>query len=295
MSLRSMTGFARSAAQTGGFEASFEIKSVNARGLDTRVRVPAMLDGFDVRIRKRVAERLARGAVSVMLTLASADEEAGIRIDEARLSRLIAAAHKFEAYPGVLPARIDGLLALPGVVCVDAVAVDEEQRAALEASLLELLDEALDGLEADRDREGAELARLLLDQLDAIDALRAEAAALEGAQLPAIRDRIAARLEDLLAGRQSLASERLEQEAALMAVKQDIREELDRLASHTAEARNLIAGGSPAGRRLDFLSQELNREANTLCSKAGDPALTRIGLALKSAIEQFREQCQNVE
>jgi len=295
MSLRSMTGFARREAQTGGFEASIEIKSVNARGLDVRVRVPAIVDGFDIRVRKRVGERLSRGAVSVMLNLASTDEYAGLSIDEARLSRLIAAAHKFESYPGVLPGRIDGLMALPGVISIESNAPEEKERKRLEQALIDLLDAALNSLEADRAREGEELARLLLEQLDAIDALCEEAVNLEGAQLPAIRDRIAARLDDLLAGRNGLAPERLEQEAAFMAVKQDVREELDRLAAHTAEARNLIAGGSPAGRRLDFLAQELNREANTLCSKSGDAALTRIGLALKSAIEQFREQCQNVE
>lgn len=295
MSLRSMTGFAQSTAQTGGFEASFEIKSVNARGLDMRVRVPSIIDGFDIRIRKHVARKLPRGAVSVTLKLVSADEAAGIKIDEARLARLIGTAHKYDAYPGVLPARIDGLLSLPGIVSIDDDSLDAKAREALETALLGLLDDALEALEADREREGGELSRLLLEQLDAIDALREDAADLESARLPAIRDRIAARLDELLAGRDGIAPERLEQEAAMLAVKQDVREEIDRLKAHTKEARTLVGGGSPAGRRLDFLAQELNREANTLCSKSGESALTRIGLALKSAIEQFREQCQNVE
>jgi len=294
MSLRSMTGFARRNAQIANFEAILEIKSVNARGLDLRARVPALVDGFDIRIRKHVGKRLARGSVSINLALSSAGEDAGIRIDEARLARLISTAHKYEPYPGVLPARIDGLLALPGIVATDAGVLPPEERQALEEALIPLLDTTLDDLDADRAREGAELARLLDSQLETIESLGAEAAGLETAQLPAIRDRIKARLDELLVDHR-LEQERLEQEASLMAVKQDIREELDRLATHVAEARSLIEQGSPAGRRLDFLAQELNREANTMCSKSGDMALTRAGLALKSAIEQFREQCQNVE
>lgn len=294
MALHSMTGFARRSARHGGFEARIEVKSVNARGLDARARVPAMLDGFDIAIRKHVSERLSRGAVTVSLTLVADDEAGGLRVDEMRLAGLIAAAHKFESYPGVLPARIDGLLALPGVVAAEPPPLEDAARAELESAVLALLDETLDALEEARAREGAALARLLGEQLDRIGALIAEAGEAEGARLPAIKQRLEARLSELLEGRM-LDPERLEQEAALLAVKQDVREELDRLAAHLEEAQRLIAASSPAGRRLDFLAQEFNREANTLCSKSGETALTRIGLALKSAIEQFREQCQNVE
>jgi len=294
MPLRSMTGFARRSTRHIGFEARIEIKSVNARGLDTRVRVPAILDGFDIRIRKRVSTRLARGAVSVSLTLEADEESGGVRIDELRLASLISAAHRFESYPGVLPARIDGLLRLPGVVTADPPPLEDEPRAELEEALLTLLDEALAGLEESRAREGAELARLLCGQIDAIGTLVEEARAAEGARPETIRARLEARISELLEGR-SFDEGRLEQEVAVLAVKQDVREELDRLDAHLAEARNLISAGSPAGRRLDFLAQEFNREANTLCSKSADTALTRKGLALKSAIEQFREQCQNVE
>jgi len=294
MAIHSMTGFARRSAAVAGFEVSLEITSVNARGRDIRTRLPSGLDGLSLGIRKRLANRLARGSVTVSASLTPRDASAGLRIDEARLTRLIETARRFESEAGVGPARLDGLLRVPGVVTSEAGPETEEARSALETGALELVDSALDDLLADRAREGGELAGAIGAHLDRIAALIAEAREQEAARLPAIRRRISARLDELLAG-QKLDSERFEQEVTALALKQDIREELDRLEAHLGEARKLVEEGGAIGRRLDFLAQELNREANTVCSKSGDSALTQTGLALKGAIDQLREQCQNLE
>jgi uncharacterized protein (TIGR00255 family) len=199
------------------------------------------------------------------------------------------------AETGLAPARIDGLLALKGVIVQEESApLEEPARAAREAAILETLATALDALARARAAEGHKLHAVLNGQIEEIDRLTREAAGLAAGQTLALRDRLAAQVKELL-GAGLLPEDRIAQEVALLAVKADIREELDRLAAHVQEARTLMASGESIGRKLDFLSQEFNREANTMCSKASDIALTRIGLALKAAIDQFREQAQNVE
>lgn len=294
MAVRSMTGFARFSGEAEGFEAIWEIKSVNGRGLEARARVPAMLDGFDIAVRKRLGQRLSRGSVSAHLSLRAGEVANGLRVDEDKLSQLFAIARKLEGHPGVQPPRLDGLLTLPGVVDFAAAELGEGERERLEAQLFGQLDGAVDRLVEAREREGAELKRLMLAQIDRIDELVTAAEASEGARLETIRANIAERLEALL-DKDRMDAGRLEQEAALMALKADVREEIDRLRAHVAEARSLLDKGGAIGRRLDFLAQEFNREANTLCSKSADTALTRIGLDLKAAIDQLKEQCQNVE
>jgi uncharacterized protein (TIGR00255 family) len=196
---------------------------------------------------------------------------------------------------GLAPARVDGILSLKGVIVQDeAVAFTAEQRAARDAEMLKSVAMAFDALRRARRTEGAKLATVLNGQITEIETLTKEAGSLAATQPQALRDRLSAQLKELMAGTQ-LSEERLTQEVALLATRADVREELDRLDSHVHEARALLSSGEAVGRKLDFLAQEFNREANTLCSKSSDIALTRTGLALKHVIDQFREQSQNVE
>ena len=291
--LSGMTGFG-SASRSGAFgEVAVEARSVNAKGLDLRLRLPAGLDALESPIREMARARLSRGSVTVTVTLAAPDGAAGVSIDAERLD-LFAEAAKALADRGLAaPASAGELLALKGVVTADEAdpaALDPE---ALAAAATEAAGEALAGLQGARQAEGAALGEMLEEHLADVEALRDEAAASAGARPEAIKARVKAKFDELLPS--GLDPERLETEAAALAVKADVREELDRLKAHLDEARRLLAAGSPCGRKLDFLSQEFNREANTLCSKAADPELTRTGLAMKAAIDRMREQVQNVE
>jgi len=204
-------------------------------------------------------------------------------------------AKEVAAETGLQPARIDGLLALKGVIVqADGGLGDATERGKRDASILETLAAAFDALRRARKTEGAKLATILNSQIDQIARLTAEAGTLAATQPAALRDRLSAQLKELLEPG-AIQEDRLAQEAALLAARADVREELDRLAAHVQEARTLLASEDAIGRKLDFLAQEFNREANTLCSKSSDIQLTRTGLALKAAIDQFREQAQNVE
>ncbi|PWE17347.1 YicC family protein [Marinicauda salina] len=288
-----MTGFAR-AQRAGDFgSVTIEARSVNARGLDARLRTPAVLDHLEAELRNRVKARFSRGAVTVNVTFEEPAGADSLHLDEARLRALAEAGRKL-AHEGLAePPRADGLLGLRGVIVSEDAAPDPERAAELDAATLAALDEALDGLEAARREEGAALAGVIEGQVAEIEALRERAAAHAASQPAAIRDRIKAKFDELLPS--GLDEDRLAQEAAALAVRADVREELDRLAAHVEAARALLSGGSPCGRKLDFLSQEFNREANTLCSKSTDRELTDLGLGLKAVIDQMREQVQNVE
>jgi uncharacterized protein (TIGR00255 family) len=219
----------------------------------------------------------------------------GLRVDAAALGSAVRIAKEVAAETGLAPARVDGLLAIKGVIVQDDGApVDDLGRATRDAGILESLAAAFDALSRARKNEGAKLASLLTAQIGDIERLTAEASALAATQPAALRDKLAAQLKELLEA-DTVSEERLAQEVALLALRGDVREELDRLRAHVQEARVLLASGDAVGRKLDFLAQEFNREANTLCSKSADIALTRVGLALKAAIDQFREQAQNVE
>ncbi|MDX2224479.1 MAG: YicC/YloC family endoribonuclease [Rhodospirillaceae bacterium] len=298
--LSSMTGFARAEGRLSAptpASWAWEIRSVNNKGLDVRLRLPPGHDSLDLPCRQLTAEAVTRGSVSLNLTLSVDGGEADVAVNEALLDRLIAlAARKGRDLPaGISPARLDGLMALKGVIETGSSVLSNDDVAARDRALLAGLRTALDGAVAARRQEGERLRPVILAQLDEIAALVAAAAANTSAQPEAIRARLARQVEDLLGATPALSAERLHQEAALLAVKGDIREEIDRLSAHVAQARELIAAGGPCGRRLDFLSQEFNREANTLCSKSQDTALTTVGLSLKAAIDQFREQIQNIE
>jgi uncharacterized protein (TIGR00255 family) len=218
-----------------------------------------------------------------------------MRIDPIALSAAVRIAKEVAEETGLAPARIDGILALKGVIVQDeAIVLDAQARGARDAAILESLAYAFDALAKARATEGAKLAHVMSGQVKEIANLTEEAGRLAATQPAALRDRLHAQLKDLL-GAMPIADERFVQEAALIAVKADVREELDRLTAHVQEARTLIQSGDGVGRKLDFLAQEFNREANTLCSKSSDVVLTRVGLALKAVIDQFREQAQNVE
>lgn len=269
---------------------------MNGRGLDFRFRAPIGYEGLEVGARTLAAERLKRGSLQVVLTVAADESTRGFRVDAAALADAVRIAKRVAEETGLAPARVDGLLALKGVVVQeDNAALNDEARMARDAALLESLADAFDLLVRARSAEGAKLEAILLKQISDIERLTAEAGALAAQQPLLLRERMMAQLKELLAPGTNVPEERIAQEIAMLAARADLREELDRLCAHGQEARALIAGKDPAGRKLDFLAQEFNREANTLCSKSSDIQLTHVGLALKAVIDQFREQVQNVE
>jgi uncharacterized protein (TIGR00255 family) len=291
--LSGMTGFG-AANRSGPFgEVSVEARSVNGKGLDLRLRLPSGLDALEAPIREMARARFNRGSMTVTVTLTAPEGAAGVRIDAERLEIYARAAFELSNTGRAAPATAGELLALKGVIIADDADPAGADPEALAAAATEAASEAFAGLQAAREAEGAALADILEDHIAEIETLREEAASCAGALPGAIKARIQAKFDELLPS--GLDPDRLEAEAAALAVKADVREELDRLKAHIAEARKLIAAGSPCGRKLDFLSQEFNREANTLCSKAADPELTRAGLAMKAAVDRMREQVQNVE
>lgn len=296
MPLASMTGFARTEGGEGVLRFAWEVRSVNAKGLDVRLRVPSAFDALEQQLRGDAAARLSRGSLSGTLSVARADAPAALRLNEAMLQQVLALAGTLEERYRIEPPRLDGLLALKGMIeAADAETPNESVRQAEAAAVRQGFARALDALTAARLHEGAALGRILEERLAAIDDLRARAERCPARRPEAVRARLDEQVSALLEGRAALDPARLHQEAILLALKADIREELDRLAAHVAQARDLLTGGGAVGRRLDFLAQELGRESNTLCSKSNDLALTAVGLDLKAAVEQFREQVQNLE
>jgi uncharacterized protein (TIGR00255 family) len=295
MALSSMTGFARSHGVAGSYAWSWEIKSVNAKGLDLRLRLPPGWDAVEVPARKNATEKLSRGTVYANLMVERKGVAPTVKVNEPVLNAVLATLKTLSGKVDAAKPTLDGILALKGVIEVTEEDEREEDRRAAEAAIIAGFDKLLADLIAMRREEGATLGRLLSARLDEIAALSARAEAAPGRKPEAIKARLAEQVATLLAASTRFDSDRLHQEAILIASKADIREELDRLASHVAQVGQLIADGGAIGRRLDFLAQELNREANTLCSKSNDVELTNIGLELKSVVEQFREQVQNLE
>jgi uncharacterized protein (TIGR00255 family) len=295
MALSSMTGFARSHGVAGTYAWAWEIKSVNSKGLDLKLRLPPGWDAIEPAARTRASETLARGSVFANLTVSREGAAPAVRVNEPVLAAVLATLKGLSGKVEAAPPSLDGILALKGVIEVGEAEESEEERRAAEAAIVAAFGETLQGLCDMRRSEGETLGRLLMARLSEIAALAARAEAALGRKPEAIKARLAEQVATLLEGAQRFDPDRLHQEAILLATKVDIREELDRLAAHVAQARKLIAGGGPIGRKLDFLAQELNRESNTLCAKANDVELTNIGLELKSVVEQFREQVQNLE
>ena len=295
MAVSSMTGFARAAGSGGAWRWTFELKTVNAKGLDIRLRMPAPFDRAEGEARARLAKALARGTCFATLSPQREGATATARIDLAALESIALVARAAAVKAGLAPPTMDGLLALRGVFEAADAEDDEAAVNAACAGALASLDEAIAALTTARRAEGEALAALLSERLNAIAALVEAADANPARQPEAVRERLAQSVQTLMASSLGFDENRLHQEAILLAAKADIREELDRLKTHVAAARTLIDGGGAIGRRLDFLAQELAREASTLSAKANDVSLTAQGLELRAQIEQFREQVQNVE
>lgn len=296
MKISSMTGFARSDGSSPDCVWGWEVKSVNGKGLDVRLRLPRGFDFLEAKVREAFTRRFTRGNLQVNLDLIWNEQGGGIAVNEDALGCVLDAISNLQHRDAnFAPASPDGILALRGVLETADSEVSDEQRQALADDLLAGLDRVLDQLEQARDAEGARLGAVLLGQLETIERLSVEAAQLAATQPDSIRAKLKEQIEALMADVKGLDETRLHQEAALLMTKADVREELDRLKAHGAAARDLLADDGAIGRRLDFLCQEFNREANTLCSKSADVELTRIGLEMKAVIEQFREQVQNIE
>lgn len=295
MALVSMTGFADAQGAFDTLRWRWELRSVNGRSLDLRLRVPPGMESLEPAARVLAGERFRRGNIQAVLGFEQQEGARRLKIDAGALADAVRLANEIAAKSGLAPARVDGILALKGVIVQEEnLAADAPERGARDAAILESLSLAFDSLTRARAIEGAKLTAILARTAGEIARLIEDARALAAAQPGVIRDRLRAQLAQLMEQSQS-GDERVAQEIALLAARADIREELDRLHAHVEEAHRLMSSGEAVGRRLDFLSQELHREANTLCSKSSDIALTRLGLAMKAAIDQFREQAQNVE
>jgi len=294
--LTSMTGFADARGLHGTLRWRWETKSVNGRGLDLRFRAPLGYEGLESGARTLASERFKRGSLQIVLTAAADDAGRGFRVDPVALAEAVRLAKRVADETGLEPARVDGILALKGVVAQEEnAALNDEARMARDAAMLESLAGAYDLLTRARSNEGAKLEAIILRQIGEIERLTIEARALALQQPFILRERMMAQLKELIAPGSTVPEERVAQEIAILASRADLSEELDRLTAHCQEARALIAARDPAGRKLDFLAQEFNREANTLCAKSSDIQLTHVGLALKAVIDQLREQVQNVE
>lgn len=296
MPVASMTGFARIEGEAEGAAFVWEIRAVNGKGLDLRMRLPQGYETAEADLRKLAGTRLSRGNLQVSLSVRSAEDIPSFSVNERMLADVLALSDRLIANGHAVTPTADGILALRGIIePAQEAAVSAESDATRRRIVLEAFPLALDALETSRWSEGAALAAVLADRLSEIAGLIERAESDPSRKPETIRARLAAQVADLLGASPKLDEARLHQEAAIIATKADIREELDRLRTHVAAAGKLLNEGGPIGRRLDFLSQEFNREANTICSKSSSADLTAIGLDLKVVVDQFREQVQNIE
>jgi uncharacterized protein (TIGR00255 family) len=293
LGIASMTGFARAQGDQLGISWVWEIKSVNGKSLDLRFRLAPGFDSLEPRLRALLAQRFRRGNFSANLAV-TRTVPPGVRVNRETLAQLVTLINELADEIEAAPPRIDGLLALRGVV----ETVEDEPDDVLEERRHAVFDSwatALDALARARAEEGARLSIVLHSQLAEMSALVEAAAGCAAAQPAAIRERLQTMLANIADLAPGMPEERIAQEMALLIARSDIREELERLRAHLHQTGDLLGQDEAVGRRLDFLCQELNREANTLCSKSADIELTRVGLSLKAAVEQFREQVQNIE
>lgn len=294
-SLSSMTGYARGSGTVPGIAFTCELKSVNARGLDIRMRMTPGYDALEPELRRRIGKGLTRGSIALTLTVEREGAGGEVVINRQALATVLAAVRELSAELDAGRPTIDGILGLKGVLDQRETPLEPEAEEALSAAILGCADRCIADLAASRRKEGESLAAVLLTRVDEIAALTKAAELHPGRSRDAILERLRRQIDDLVAATPGLSEERLAAEAMVLATKADVREELDRLATHVTAARALIAEGGAVGRKLDFLSQEFNREANTLCAKSNTAELTAIGLDLKAVIDQLREQVQNIE
>ena len=296
MPIFSMTGFARTEGFNEFCSWTWELRSVNGKGLEIRSRLPNGFEKLELTARDRIKKSLHRGNISLFLNLDWVRTEQTFAINEDVLNNYLdLLPHLSERIPNATPVTIDGLLSLKGIIEPKDETVPEDTMRNLEIELMSSLDRALIALQNMRADEGAILGRILNQQLDSIALLCQKATEVASTQPNALRECLKKQVNALLDDVPTLSPERLEQEVALLLTKADVSEELDRIGAHTEAAKKLLGLDSPIGRKLDFLCQEFNREANTLCSKSNDMNLTRIGLDMKILIEQSREQIQNIE
>jgi len=295
MALSSMTGFARSHGASGPYAFEWELKSVNAKGFDMRLRLPPGWDDLEAFAKKRAGEVLSRGTVYANLNVKRTNAVASVRINEDVLASIVKVAGVLAGKIDAVAPSIDGLLGIKGVIEIVEPESDEAEETAAKRVASAGFEQALVDLVEMRSREGEALGQILMQRMDEIERLAGKAEAVPGRKPDAIRARLAEQIAALLQASDRFDPDRLNQEAILIAAKADIREELDRIASHVSQVRAMIGKGGPVGRRLDFLAQEFNREVNTCCSKSNDLELTNTGLEMKNVVEQFREQVQNLE
>jgi uncharacterized protein (TIGR00255 family) len=295
MALSSMTGYASASGSHERLHWQWEIRSVNGKGLDVRLRLAPGFEALEVAVRDAVQRHLKRGNLQITLTCGRGSSDQHLVVNEEVLEQALSLAERLWQRLGGDPPRAESILALRGVLDIAAPEDSEETVALRDGAMLRSLNEALSALVASRGGEGMRLAAVVADKIDRIESLTIAARDSPARAVEAIRTRLAEQVARLVQASTSLDQDRLHQEAALLAARADIQEEIDRLLAHVEAARKLLDTTEPVGRQFDFLAQEFNREANTLCSKAPDRTLTAIGLELKTVIDQLREQVQNIE
>lgn len=295
MSVRSMTGFARTEGSHGLTRWAWEVRSVNGRNLDLRLRLPPGFDALEPRVREAATATFLRGSIQVGLNVKRDEGVTRIQLNEEALAQAMAAADRVRQLTHAPAVSVEAILAVKGVLETIEVSETEAEADAKTAALIATLNQAFAGVVGARADEGRRLQKVMLDQVGEIERLTLAIEASPGRSVAAVKRRIAEQVARLADSSSLLDPVRLHQEAVLLATKADVEEELKRLLAHVAQARDLLQSKDGVGRKLDFLSQEFNREANTICSKANDSAMTALGLSLKAVIEQFREQVQNIE
>lgn len=295
MPLNSMTGFARADGHAGRYSWAWEARSVNGKGLELRIRLPQGLEALDAGVRERLQKRFTRGNIQASLQLARDDSDLNLKINETVLQTVLKSLEDLSSRIEAAPPTLDGILNLKGILEVSEAEDSEDELTARNEAILTSLDQCLDDLATRRRQEGEFLENLLTQTMAEFADLVAKSRTAADGQSAQVADRLRAQLKDLLADTSIVSEDRLAQEIALLAAKADVREELDRLDAHIVSFRTLLSENKANGRKMDFLMQEFNREANTLCSKSTDVGLTALGLDLKALIGQCREQVQNIE
>ncbi|MBO0906211.1 YicC/YloC family endoribonuclease [Jiella sonneratiae] len=295
MAVRSMTGFARTEVESAAGSFVWELRAVNGKGLDVRFRLPQGMEHLEPELRRVLAATISRGNLQASLQWRRETGGPSLVVNEAMLQNVLAMSGKLVAEGHAAPPTADGLLSIKGLIDIAEEAPGDGAAEARDAAVLAGFKDALARLEDVRREEGAALAGVLSGRLAEISGLVERAEADPARSVEAIRRRLSEQVSTLMAASEDLDPARLHQEAAILAAKADIREEIDRLAAHLSAASALLAAGGVIGRRLDFLSQEFHRESNTICSKSNAASLTAIGLELKVVVDQFREQVQNIE